>query len=289
MADAVPLRYRVPNALTLARLVALPFFWVLLAGAPDGHSVAAGVLFAAASLTDWFDGYLARRLNYSTRFGRLADPLADRLLIDSAVLLLWWHDRLPLIVPLLILSRDVVLLVAQRAAAARGYELTVIYLGKAATAHTDGRPRIDHGDVADGALAQLCRRGRTRALAARGRPLPRHRALAPAHRRQRGNLMRAVVMAGGEGTRLRPLTSNQPKPMVPICGKPCIEHIVELLHRYGIDDVVVTLAFMPQVIRGYLGDGSALGVRIEYAVEEQPLGTAGSVRNARELLTRPSS
>jgi mannose-1-phosphate guanylyltransferase/phosphomannomutase len=96
--------------------------------------------------------------------------------------------------------------------------------------------------------------------------------------------MRAVVMAGGEGTRLRPLTSNQPKPMVPICGKPCIEHIVELVHRYGIDDVVVTLAFMPQVIRSYLGDGSALGVRIEYAVEEQPLGTAGSVRNARDLL-----
>src|ERR1700759_4660250 len=96
--------------------------------------------------------------------------------------------------------------------------------------------------------------------------------------------MRAVVMAGGEGTRLRPLTSNQPKPMVSICGKPCIEHIVELVHRYGIDDVVVTLAFMPQVIRGYLGDGSSLGVRIEYAVEDQPLGTAGSVRNAIHLL-----
>jgi mannose-1-phosphate guanylyltransferase/phosphomannomutase len=96
--------------------------------------------------------------------------------------------------------------------------------------------------------------------------------------------MRAVVMAGGEGTRLRPLTSNQPKPMVPICGKPCIEHIIELVHRYGIDDVVVTLAFMPQVIRGYLGDGSSLGVRIEYAVEEQPLGTAGSVKNAASLL-----
>jgi mannose-1-phosphate guanylyltransferase / phosphomannomutase len=96
--------------------------------------------------------------------------------------------------------------------------------------------------------------------------------------------MRAVVMAGGEGTRLRPLTSNQPKPMVPICGKPCIEHIVELVHRHGIDDVVVTLAFMPQVIRGYLGDGSALGVRIEYAVEDQPLGTAGSVRNAKDHL-----
>jgi CDP-diacylglycerol---glycerol-3-phosphate 3-phosphatidyltransferase len=134
VADAVPLRYRVPNALTVARLVALPFFWVLLAGAPDGRSVAAGVLFAAASLTDWFDGFLARRLQYSTRFGRLADPLADRFLIDSAVLLLWWHDRLPLIVPVLILGRDITLLIASRRAAARGYELTVIYLGKAATA-----------------------------------------------------------------------------------------------------------------------------------------------------------
>ena len=130
----VPLRYRLPNALTLARVVALPFFWVLLAGAPDGRSVPAGILFAAASLTDWFDGYLARRWQHSTRFGRMADPLADRLLIDSAVLLLWWHDRLPLIVPLLILARDVVLLVASSAAAKRGYELTVIYLGKTATA-----------------------------------------------------------------------------------------------------------------------------------------------------------
>ena len=68
-------------------------------------------------------------------------------------------------------------------------------------------------------------------------------------------------MAGGEGTRLRPLTSNQPKPMVPIVGKPCIEHIVELLREHGFDDVIVTLAFMPQAIRGYFGDGEAYGVR----------------------------
>jgi mannose-1-phosphate guanylyltransferase/phosphomannomutase len=96
--------------------------------------------------------------------------------------------------------------------------------------------------------------------------------------------MIGVVMAGGEGTRLRPLTSNQPKPMVPICGKPCIEHIVELLRRHDVTDVVVTLAFLPQVIRGYLGNGSSLGVRLEYSVEESPLGTAGSVKNAAELL-----
>jgi len=89
--------------------------------------------------------------------------------------------------------------------------------------------------------------------------------------------MKAVVMAGGEGTRLRPLTSNQPKPMVPIVGKPCMEHIVELLKRHGFEDIVVTVAFMPQVIRGYFGAGEAHGVQNRYSVEESPAGTAGSV------------
>jgi mannose-1-phosphate guanylyltransferase / phosphomannomutase len=92
--------------------------------------------------------------------------------------------------------------------------------------------------------------------------------------------VKAVVMAGGEGTRLRPLTSNQPKPMVPIVGKPCMEHILELLRTHGFEEVVVTLAFMPQAIRGYFGDGEALGLQMDYSVEEQPLGTAGSVRLA---------
>lgn len=96
--------------------------------------------------------------------------------------------------------------------------------------------------------------------------------------------MKAVVMAGGEGTRLRPLTSNQPKPMVPIVNKPCMEHIIELLKRHGLTDIVVTVAFLPQSVRGYFGDGSSLGVSIEYSVEESPLGTAGSVRNAAEHL-----
>jgi len=94
-------------------------------------------------------------------------------------------------------------------------------------------------------------------------------------------------MAGGEGTRLRPLTSNQPKPMVPVCNKPCMEHIVELVKRHGIEDVVVTLAFLPKAIRGYFGDGSALGVTIDYSVEQVPLGTAGSVKNAEDHLDEP--
>jgi mannose-1-phosphate guanylyltransferase / phosphomannomutase len=85
-------------------------------------------------------------------------------------------------------------------------------------------------------------------------------------------------MAGGEGTRLRPLTSNQPKPMVPVAGKPCMEHILELVRRHGITNVVATLAYMPQVIRGYFGEGSHLGIELDYSVEEVPAGTAGSVK-----------
>ncbi|HZQ15208.1 MAG TPA: sugar phosphate nucleotidyltransferase [Gaiellaceae bacterium] len=96
--------------------------------------------------------------------------------------------------------------------------------------------------------------------------------------------MKAVVMAGGEGTRLRPLTSNQPKPMVPIVGKPCMEHILELLRDHDFRDVVATVAFLPQAIRSYFGDGENIGVSLEYSVEERPLGTAGSVRLASDRL-----
>lgn len=92
--------------------------------------------------------------------------------------------------------------------------------------------------------------------------------------------MKAVIMAGGEGTRLRPLTSNQPKPMLPMVNRPMMEHVVRLLALHGFDDIVVTVAFLANQIRNYFGDGSELGVRMRYAMEETPLGTAGSVRNA---------
>ena len=98
--------------------------------------------------------------------------------------------------------------------------------------------------------------------------------------------MCAVVMAGGQGTRLRPLTSNQPKPMVPVVNKPIMEHIVELLKKHGLERVVVTLQFLPTVITSYFGDGSAWGVDMNYVTEESPLGTAGSVRNAKPFLDR---
>ncbi len=96
--------------------------------------------------------------------------------------------------------------------------------------------------------------------------------------------MKAVILAGGEGTRLRPLTSNQPKPMLPIANAPMMEHIVRLLAKHGFDDIVVTVAFLANHIRNYFGDGSDFGVRMRYATEESPLGTAGSVRNAMDEL-----
>lgn len=96
--------------------------------------------------------------------------------------------------------------------------------------------------------------------------------------------MRAVVMAGGQGIRLRPLTSNQPKPMIPVVNKPIMEHIIELLKKHGFRKIIATLQFLPTVITNYFDDGSALGVEMSYATEESPLGTAGSVRNARAFL-----
>jgi mannose-1-phosphate guanylyltransferase/phosphomannomutase len=96
--------------------------------------------------------------------------------------------------------------------------------------------------------------------------------------------MKAVILAGGEGTRLRPLTSNQPKPMIPLVNQPLMEHIVTLLARHGFDDIVVTVAYLANQIRDYFRDGSDFGPRMRYATDETPLGTAGSVRNAASEL-----
>lgn len=96
--------------------------------------------------------------------------------------------------------------------------------------------------------------------------------------------MKAVIMAGGEGTRLRPLTCNRPKPMVPVANKPVMEHIVELLKKHNLSEVAVTLQYMPELIKEYFGDGGEYGMKIRYYVEQTPLGTAGSVKNAEEFL-----
>ncbi|AFY61621.1 mannose-1-phosphate guanyltransferase [Synechococcus sp. PCC 6312] len=98
--------------------------------------------------------------------------------------------------------------------------------------------------------------------------------------------MRAVLMAGGSGTRLRPLTCELPKPMVPLLNRPIAEHILNLLRRHQLTEVIITLHYLPDVVREYFGDGHEFGVDITYAVEEDyPLGTAGCVKNIASLLT----
>lgn len=99
--------------------------------------------------------------------------------------------------------------------------------------------------------------------------------------------MRAVLMAGGSGTRLRPLTCDLPKPMVPILNRPIAEHIINLLKKHQIKEIIATLHYLPDVMREHFGDGADFGVQMTYAVEEdQPLGTAGCVKNIAELLDR---
>ncbi|MEF3306129.1 sugar phosphate nucleotidyltransferase [Paenibacillus sp. GYB003] len=96
--------------------------------------------------------------------------------------------------------------------------------------------------------------------------------------------MKAIIMAGGKGTRLRPLTCQLPKPMVPLLGRPCMEYIIDLLKTYGITQIGVTTQFMPEVIRNHFGDGRDFGVELHYFEEDAPLGTAGSVKNAAAFL-----
>ena len=124
---------RVPNALTLARFAAIPLFVALEAPAEGGKSWPAAIVFGAAAITDQVDGWLARRWHVESRFGTVADPLADRLMIDAAVILLWMHDRVPWPALVLILARDVVLLAGYKLVVPRGYELSVSFLGKTAT------------------------------------------------------------------------------------------------------------------------------------------------------------
>src|SRR5215472_10524842 len=91
-------------------------------------------------------------------------------------------------------------------------------------------------------------------------------------------------MAGGEGTRLRPMTANQPKPLLPVANKPIMEHVLGLLKRHGFSETVVTLQFFAPLVRNYFGDGEDFGMNLQYATEEIPLGTAGSVKNAEDAL-----
>jgi NDP-sugar pyrophosphorylase family protein len=96
--------------------------------------------------------------------------------------------------------------------------------------------------------------------------------------------LQAVILAGGMGTRLRPLTLNRPKPVVPLLNVPFLHHQLALLAGHGIRDVILSVSHLPDVIRSIMGDGAAAGVRLRYVVETEPLGTAGGVRNAADLV-----
>ena len=127
------MRRHIPNALTIARFAAIPVFAWLYLAAGDGPAWGAGVFFAAAAATDQVDGFLARRWEVQSAFGKVADPLADRLMIGTAVVLLWATGRLPLVAALVVLGRDLALVLGYKLLAPRGLELEVSFLGKLAT------------------------------------------------------------------------------------------------------------------------------------------------------------
>ena len=134
-APAVPAPFaHVPNALTVLRLVLIPIFVVVLVTADGGRSWPAAIIFGVAGVSDQLDGWLARRWRVESAFGRVADPLADRLMIDAAVILLVAvHHRLPWGALVLVLARDALLIGGYKLIVPRGYELSVNFLGKVAT------------------------------------------------------------------------------------------------------------------------------------------------------------
>ncbi len=123
---------QIPNALTVFRLLLIPVFVALLLASDGGHSWPAAIVFGIAGVTDQVDGWLARRWGVESSFGKIADPLADRLMIDAAVILLWHADRLPWIA-LVIPARDVALIAGYKLVVGRGYDFSVNLAGKAAT------------------------------------------------------------------------------------------------------------------------------------------------------------
>lgn len=104
--------------------------------------------------------------------------------------------------------------------------------------------------------------------------------------RDDGRPVKAMLLAAGSGTRLRPLTERVPKCMVPVWGKPVLQHNIEWLARHGVTDLVINLCHLPEVVMDHLGDGGRWGVRIIYSVEKEPLGTAGGVKNVERFFNR---
>ena len=296
------------NLITLLRLLCIPIFVWLVFGWP--HQTAAAILLAVLGATDWIDGFVARRFHQVSTLGKVIDPVADRLLVGTAVIVVMVHGAVPLWFGVATIVREVLVSAMVLAPGrARRQPHRCVVGGQSGDIWTDvrlSRLPAGHGNTDwQGAVRVWRGSGRRRP----GAGLVRcHQYVAPARAGARGT-GRTTRRPGrwaargrragcaserpyeggdhgrGRGTRLRPQTSNLPKPMLPLVGRPMMEHIVSLLRRHGITDIVVTVAFLPNAIRSYFGDGSELRGRMVYATEETPLGTAGSVRNAKDELT----
>ena len=227
--------------------------------------------------TDWVDGYIARHFDQGSELGKILDPTADRVMLVAAAVALLVED-LPVAVDIVIwivLLREVLVGTATIMLALAGARrIDVVWAGKAGTlavmialplflwADNDRVGRMERVRLVRGMVLRdrgyrprVLRRREVRPGGAGGAA----RRTSESRRRSYeggGARMKAVILAGGEGTRLRPLTSNQPKPMMPIANLPMMEHIVRLLARHGFDDIVVTVAFLANHIRNYFGDGS---------------------------------
>ena len=259
-----------PNVITMVRLLCIPvFLWLLFVA---HRQTAAAVLLAVLGATDWVDGYVARRYGQVSTFGKVLDPTADRLLVGTAVISIMVYGAVPLWFGIATIAREVLVSAMVRAAGrdGRGAHRRVVG-GQGGHVRLDVRLSGLSPGRRDGFLAGAHSShrvgdgpGRPRARLVGGGELRRTGAASPARGpgRPQERRMKAVIMAGGEGTRLRPQTSNLPKPMLPLVGRPMMEHIVSLLRRHGITDIVVTVAFLPNAIRSYFGDGSELGVRM---------------------------
>ena len=293
-----------PMRLSALRLACLPAFIVLLAQPHRQGRLAAAFLLAAAALTDGLDGYIARHFDQVSTLGKMADPLVDRALVLCALVGATAIGALPIWLVVVIALREGVVLAGSALLffGSRTARIDVSRAGKAGAlgmmvalplfimAHAPFRGHevalaIAWVAVVGGqvlawlAVAPVRAQGPLRLGRGRG-PEAAPAAIGP-------DAVKAVIMAGGEGTRLRPLTYNQPKPMIPMANRPLMEHVIDLLRRHGFTDIVVTVAYQANAIENYFGNGAEFGASIVYASEEPPLGTAGSVRNAMRELDEP--
>ena len=296
--------WTIPNLISIVRLACLPVFVYLLFGRTTGRPRPG--CSPALGATDWVDGYIARHFDQVSELGKILDPVADRLLFFVGLGCdprrrhhPGWRSgsrpgprgrRRPRRRSSSASWAPGESTSPGSARPAPSANMFAVPLVPRQPQHALATPRqlgwLAWITVIPGLVLSATSRPASTSRSRRGARWRRRSigSVCGAPRVGRFQAMKAVIMAGGEGTRLRPLTSNVPKPMLPLANRPMMEHIVDLLQQHGFDEIVVTVAFLANTIRTYFGDGSEFGVRMVYATEDTPLGTAGSVRNAMDEL-----